>query len=194
MTAASAAQIKTIHALKSRAGLDEESYRDFLARHAGVRSAKGLTISSAITVIDNLKTLAGQGKPKPKAAGALNLSGPYAGICRALWISGYELGVFEHREDTALAAFVKRQTGLDSLNWLRDAEPARAVIEALKGWIAREGGVKWPGRNATVSQIKQAVIFAQQRLLNEMQIVVQGDLDEAIRANGSRVRALKGQR
>ena len=42
MSAASAQQIKAIHALKSQAGLDEDSYRDFLQQQAGVRSAKRL--------------------------------------------------------------------------------------------------------------------------------------------------------
>lgn len=187
MSAASAAQIGAIHALKAKAGLDDESYRDFLERETGSRSAKGLSIAAAIQVIDALKAMAGQAA---KAKGALQLSGPYAGICRALWISGYELGVFEHREDLALAAFVRRQTGLDSPNWLRDSEPAARVIEALKAWMAREAGVKWPGRRATPSQLKQAVIFAQQRLIGEAQCVVQGDLDLAIRQLGVRVRAL----
>lgn len=194
MTAASAQQIRAIHTLKAQAALDEESYRDFLEQKAGVRSSKELTVSSAITVIDNLKVLAGQKKPEKKAAGALNLSGPYAGICRALWISGYELGVFEDRTDTALTSFVRRQTKLDSLNWVRDWEDARKVIEALKGWIAREANMKWPGRKATPSQIKQAVVFAQQRLLGEPQLVVQGDVEETMRRNGARVRALKGAR
>jgi hypothetical protein len=196
MTAISTQQVRAIHSLKAKAGLgDDDAYRDFLEQLTGSRSSKGLTHATAGVVLDRLKVLAGQkttATPAPVTAGALNLSGPYAGICRALWISGYELGVFAHREDTALAAFVKRQTKLDSLNWLRDPEPARSVIEALKGWIAREAGVVWPGRKATPSQVKQAVIHAQQRLLGEMEIVVQGDLDAAIRVYGARVRAKKG--
>lgn len=201
MSPASAEQIKAIHALKARAGLDEASYRDFLDRAAGVRSAKGLTLASAGAVIEELKGLTGQkqtssrtgpGQTPPKAKGALRLSGPYVGICRALWISGYELGVFEHREDTALVAFVRRQTGLDSLNWLRDADQARGVIEALKKWISRVAGVAWPGRSGTPAETKQAVIRAQQRALGEIECVVQGDLDAAIKRYGTRLRALRG--
>jgi hypothetical protein len=153
MTAAvSKAQIGAIHALKSRAGLDDESYRDVLRAVAGVGSAKALGKDGAIAVIDRLKVLAGQGaapNDRPKARGALDLTGPYAGICRALWISGWQLGLMTDRADTALTAFVRRQTGLDSLNWLRDHEDAQAVIEALKDWLAREGGVRWP-RKPTV--------------------------------------------
>ena len=197
MSAVSRDQIRAIHSLKAKAGLGEdEAYRDFLEQLTGRRSSKGLTHAAAGVVIERLKVLSGQARkssePASKAPGALRLDGPYAGICRALWISGYELGVFAHREDTALVAFAERQTGLASLNWVRDQAEGAAVVEALKGWIAREAGVNWPkGHRATPSQIKQAVIAAQQRLLGEAGAVVQGDLDAAIRRLGARLRKLR---
>jgi hypothetical protein len=42
-----------------------------------------------------------------------------------------------------LIAFVKRQTGLDAVQFLRFAGDARKAIEALKAILAREGGVDW---------------------------------------------------
>ena len=194
MSAVSRDQIRAIHSLKAKAGLGEdEAYRDFLEQLTGSRSSKTLSHSSAGVVIERLKLLAGQGdgqKVAAAAAGALRLEGPYAGICRALWISGWNLGVFAHREDTALVAFVRRQTKIDTLNWVRDHEDGRKVVDGLKAWLSREAGVKWPGRG-TPEQLKQAVIAAQQRILGEVECVVQGDLDAAMQRNGERIRQRK---
>lgn len=162
-------QIRAIHVLKSRAGLDEETYRDFLMRETGQRSSVALTEVAAGRVIEALKTLSGPSRDTLKGGsnpnGALDLSGPYAGICRALWISGYNLGVFEHREDVALVAFVRRQTKIDHLNWVRDAEDAAKVIEALKGWLNRAAGVDWQKSKGDRRDNPDRIIAAQLRLL-----------------------------
>ena len=200
MVSITGAQIRTIHTLKSRAGLDDESYRDMLHGTAGVSSSKALTRDGAIRVIDRLKMLSAQvpspgpsGHPLPQAGEgrkAVVFSGPYAGICRALWISGWHLGVVTNRRDEALAAFVRRQTGLDHLNWLRDWEDALRVIEALKKWLAREAGVAWPKRGDP-GAMKAAVIAAQLRLLGDATTEITGDLDELMTELGARVRKLK---
>ncbi|WP_159602582.1 regulatory protein GemA, partial [Starkeya nomas] len=123
MTTVTKQQIGAIHALKTRAALDDDSYRDLLARETGRRSAKELTLDQAGRVIDRLKVLSGgsqspvRASEKPLAEGALKLEGPYAGQCRALWIAGWNLGVVTDRRDTALVAFVERQTGIPTLNW-----------------------------------------------------------------------------
>jgi phage gp16-like protein len=188
--AATSAQIGAIHALKARAGLDDDSYRDFLAAQTGKRSAKSLSKGEAIRVIDGLKALSGA-SGRPEAKGALRLSGPYAGICRALWLSAWHLGLVRDRTDTALVSFVRRQTGLDSLNWLRDPADARKAIEALKAWIARDGGVIWP-RGQDAQDRKLAVIAAQQRMLGiDTPIGADTDLDEAIAAFGRCIRAAR---
>ncbi len=49
----------------------------------------------------------------------------------------------ENRDDAALEAFVKRQTGLERERFLHHQDDAQRVIEALKDWIVREGGVVW---------------------------------------------------
>lgn len=139
---ATARQIGAIHALKTRVGLDDASYRDVLEAETGKRSSKGLSVSEAGRVMDRLKLLSG-GSSAPLKEGAERLSGKYVGVCRALWLTGWNLGVFDDRRDSAMIAFTKRQTGLDHVNWLRDDAQAVQVIEALKGWLTRETGFDW---------------------------------------------------
>lgn len=203
---ATAQQIKMIHTLKGRAGLDDDDYRALLEREGGCRSSKDLTSSNAYRVIEHLKVVAGQGgapADKPTAAGALRLSGPYVPVCRALWLAAYNLGVVEDRRDSALVAFVRGQTGLISLNWMRDHKDARRVIEALKSWIARVSDVAWDAdakslrdRGITLARWrKTAVIRAQCRLLGEpapdMSVVPDRDLDACTAELGKRVRKIR---
>jgi len=191
MSAVSAGQIAAIHALKGRAGIDDASYRAMLEQTAGVTSSKALTHGQAGTLIDRLKVLAGQGKghAKPAATGALNFGGPYAGICRALWISLYQLGEVDHPEDTALLAFVRSQAKVDHISWLRDPRQAASVIEALKSWLAR-AGVRWPARaEDNASARKLAVIRAQLKRLGEPDAMPPGDFDNVMAELGRRIRS-----
>ena len=75
--------------------------------------------------------------------GRRRLEGPYAKKLQALWIAGWNLGLMRSRDDAALIAFVKRQTGIDDVRFLHDPAAAAKAIEALKGWLARDGGVDW---------------------------------------------------
>lgn len=181
MNAVTAPQIGAIHALKARAKLDDESYRDLLSRETGRRSAKELTADQAGRVIERLKVLSGGSeKPvsaaqKPLAEGALKLDGPFVAQCRTLWIAAYNLGVVDNRTDAALVDFVRRQTGIDSLSWLRDPADARKVIEALKAWINRVAPVTWDvearvlrAHDMSIGRWRKiAVIRAQCRLLGD---------------------------
>lgn len=195
MSAVSKGQIVAIHALKKAAALDDDGYRELLSGVAGVRSAKDLTGNGAVAVIDRLKVLSGQapgrleGSRKP--AGALDLDGPYAGICRALWISGWHLGIVENRQDTALVAFVRRQTGIDHLNWVRDAADGNKVVEALKAWLAREGGVMWPRGQEPVAR-KRAIVSAQLAILGRPDDLgpspAEANLDATMKRLGAQIR------
>lgn len=166
-------QIGLIHGLAKRAGLDEDSRRDVLRQVAGVGSSRDLTVDAAIRVINRLKVLAGddpapRGRPtKAGAEGALALDGPFVGKLRALWLTAWNLGLTEARTDTALAAFVGRQTGIDSPSWVRDPADARKAIEGLKAWIARESGLVWPKNARDVRGLKWALVRRQWEILIE---------------------------
>lgn len=190
MTAlATKAQVRAIHAIKSRVGLDDDDYRAALGRF-GVASSKDLSRADAAAFIDRLKP----GTEHPGADGAMHLTGPYAQVLRALWLSAWNLGLIRDRTDRALVAFVKRQTGIDSVSWVRDPRDASRAIEGLKAWIAREADVVWPA-DTDARRRKLAVINAQMRILG---IADQprpsgsnADLDEAIQAFGRAIRAAK---
>jgi len=153
---ASKAQIGAIHALKAQVGLDDDAYRDMLQQQAGQRSAKGLRVEQAGRVIQHLQGLA-------DGNGALDLDGPYVAIARALWISGYHLGVVRNRSDRALVTWIKRQTHIDHANWVHNPAHGSAVVDGLKAWLARDGGVAWPSGKADTPGARQYAVMAAQR-------------------------------
>ena len=74
-------------------------------------------------------------RPKPaKRAGTRPLApGRQPRKMRALWLALYHLGEVRDPSEAALAAFAKRITGIDALQFLEPHE-ANAVIEGLKSW------------------------------------------------------------
>lgn len=171
---ATAPQIAAIHVLAKKAGMDEETRRDFLQREAGVRSSKLLSVDAAGAVIEKLKAQTDGARAKGAVAG---LDSPAARKLRALWIAGYDLGLVRDRSDRAMLAFLERQTKVSHTRFLSEPGQATAAIEALKSWLKRDGKVAWPAREAwkrdgkagfdEIAASKQAVIEAQWRRLNE---------------------------
>jgi hypothetical protein len=148
--------IAAIYGARKAAGLDDDTARDLYQRETGKRSLRDMSPGEQVRVLQAIKS-AGAGKGP-----ASRVEGPYAKKLIALWLDGWNLGVFADRRDASLIAFVKRQTGLEATRFLRDAGQAQAVVEALKGWIAREGGVAW-GEHA---DLMDDVLDAQARKLD----------------------------
>lgn len=147
-----------MHVAKRDLGLDDDTYRAVLVRVTGKRSSKDMTDRERQAVLDEFRRQgfkpalrqaqgAGRGKTKP-------LSGPYAKKAQALWIALWNLGAIEDKRDSALLAFVCRQTGIERTEWILDARHGRAVIEALKAWCAREG-VDWEVRTMAPDHAKR---------------------------------------
>ena len=129
-----------IHAALRAQGIDKDDARDRFERVTGLRSLKAMDESQRRAV---LKDLNSDGFKRTSKRSRKPLTGPYAKKLQALWIAGWNLGLVRNRDDKALLAFVKRQTGLEHTQFLHDAANAKRVIEALKAWLAREGGVDW---------------------------------------------------
>lgn len=132
-------QIKLIHTLKGALSLNDETYRDILFGY-GVSSSKDLPERKAKLLIDDLEI-------KAKAAGVWKMKRrdfkPQSGAdpmtlkIRALWGQLFAEKKIEANTDTALAAYVKRMTGRDSIRWC--SVPQKSVlIEAMKKWLARD--------------------------------------------------------
>ncbi len=157
---------------KSRGLADEDDWRDFVERQTGERQLRHLDARGLQKV---LEAVLGQKAP---ASSSVRLSGPYAGKLRALWLSGWNLGVVRNKSDEALLAFVKRQTGLDHDRFLRDGRSAARVIEALKDMLARDGGVAWEGQE---DNPRRAIVEAQWRRLARLHAIgfyVPGDSED----------------
>ncbi|MCA1909216.1 MAG: regulatory protein GemA [Magnetospirillum sp.] len=186
-----------------KAGLDEDARRDFQKVTCGKASAREMTVADFIACS---KKLARQGDQahqpdtRPKAAT------PHAKKARALWISLHHLGVVTDPRESALAAFVKRQHGVDDLRWLKP-DKGNVVIDALKA-MATRAGVDWKAYKDT----RRCVLSAQWTILTQAGAAPAPDLashlyttagapgffaatsrqlDQLIKELGGRVRAVK---
>ncbi len=136
--------IAAIHVAKKHLGLDDDTYQAKLKNITGKTSTKDMTDAERQQVLTVFRNEGIQPAPiSPRPNGRAKLTGRYAGKLQALWIACYNLGIVENRDDAALIAFVKRQTGIDHVRFVKFADDAQKAIEALKAWMAREGGVVW---------------------------------------------------
>lgn len=132
--------LAAIHVAKKQLGLDDDTYRATLLQIVGKDSAKAMTEAERQRVVEELRR---RGFTKASNGPRKRLQGRFAAKLQALWIAGWNLGVVADRDDAALIAFVKRQTSIDHVRFVRDPEDADKAIEALKAWLAREAGVDW---------------------------------------------------
>lgn len=174
-----------LHIAKKQLGLDDDTWRDLLERETGKRSSKDMSEGERGRVLDVLKK---QGfKPVSKGS-RKGLEGPYAAKLQALWIAGWNLGLIREKDDAALLAFVKRQTGIDHTRFLRYHDDATRAIEALKAWLARDGGVDW-SKDRFLPDWTQAngyrIASAQHgKLLFHRLITPEHSLNDVLRSNG----------
>lgn len=124
-------RIALIHAAKRQLGLGDGEYRLLLRRVTGKGSSAELDLAQLDAVIDELRRLGFGVRPRRK------LNGLQRKIV-ALWAELGKAGVLRDRSDRALDRFIKRQTGVDAVQWLASDQAAQ-VAEALKGWCQREG-------------------------------------------------------
>jgi phage gp16-like protein len=129
-------QLAAIHIAKKDRAMDDDTYRDFLERQAGVRSAADLDEAGAARV---LAAFAGIGfKPPSKDARTSNDKRPIVKKARAMWVALYNLDEVPDRTDRALDRFARSITGKETLRFATNGEVAK-VIEGLKAWMRRIG-------------------------------------------------------
>jgi len=127
--------IQIIHIAKQHLGMDDATYRAMLWAVARVESSLALDWAGRRRVLDHLKGCGFKVASK-KASTRPLADDPQSKKIRALWLELHAAGKVRNPSEGALAAFVKRQTGCEALQWL-DTRQASAVIEDLKKWLAR---------------------------------------------------------
>lgn len=129
-------EIQLIHIAKQQLDMDDETYRAMLWAVARVKSSTDLDFAGRKKVLEHLKACGFKvvSKAKPQTR-ALADDGQSKKI-RSLWLELHTAGKVRNPDESALAAFVKRQTKVEALQWLSSTQ-ASAVIEELKKWLAR---------------------------------------------------------
>lgn len=129
------ALITLIHVAKRDLGLDDSTYRAALQTATGASSTKDMTASQLQSVLEHLKRKGFQ--VKPKAATRPLADDAQSKKIRALWLEMHTQGIVKAPGEASLAAYVKRLTKVDALQWL-STDQASTVIETLKKWQRRE--------------------------------------------------------
>lgn len=207
--------IAKIHVAKKQLAMEDDSYRALLRRVTGKASASELSMGELESVIKEFTRL-GFATAHPRAGERKQAVGDQAKKIRALWLNLWHLGEIADPSEHALAAYCKRMSGKDALQWVHGYD-ASLVINGLRGWLARIG---WLGPDARLVELitegrrrnqidpnphsvsydavanKAATIRAQHKMLSQelsfhpelMQVEV---MDAAIEALGVRCRAMK---
>lgn len=136
---------RQIRAGCAQLGLDEAGRRELIERTVGKRSlgdcsdAEMAQVRDAVNKANPAPGIRRDRRRGPQRGGTRPLAkAPQAAKARALWLALYHLGAVRDPAERALDAFVRRQTGIESLAWVGPDEANRA-IEALKDWCARTG-------------------------------------------------------
>ncbi|MCW5708693.1 regulatory protein GemA [Shinella sp.] len=174
--------IAAIHVARKQLDLDEDVYRAKLVAITGKSSAKDMTEAERQKVLGEFRKVGFRPAPG-RSAGRRQLAGPYAKKLQALWIAAWNLGLVDYRDDKAMLAFVKRQTGLDDTRFLHHAEDGRAAIEGLKAWLKREADVMFGNLNGCewLAADGAKIAWAQWRVLHPgANLMVRKGFDQAV--------------
>jgi len=127
--------VRLIHVAKRALALDDETYRAMIHEVCdGKTSAADLSVPELDAVLKRMKR--GGFKVRSARADRALACDPQSSKIRALWLDLAGMGVVKNSSEAALAAFVKRMTKVDALQWL-SAQQASTVIEQLKKWKRR---------------------------------------------------------
>lgn len=114
--------------------MEDDDYRAMLQAVTKKTSSKDLLVWELENVVNRLVKLGFRIKAKPNDRTQARDS--QSRKIRSLWLELNQAGLVRDPAETALAAYVKRQTGVEALQWL-NGDQASNVIEALKKWLGR---------------------------------------------------------
>ena len=132
------ADLAAIHMAKKALGWDDDHYRDVMFAVCRVRPSGDLDFTGRKRFIAHLQACgwsgartAPSGRPRQAWDGKRRL-------VWALWQQLADARLVNDRTSRGLNTWVKRQTGVDRLDWLNEPQLA-LVIESGKQWLARGG-------------------------------------------------------
>jgi phage gp16-like protein len=133
------ADLAAIHIAKKSLGWDDETYRDILWTVCRVKSSADLDFTGRKRFLDHLRQCGFVNPARPRKAAVAGQLTPVQRKMFSLWQQLADAGKVTERRMSALAAYAKRQTGVDRLEWLNGRQED-LVIESLKRWLARAEG------------------------------------------------------
>lgn len=130
--------LQLIHIASKQLRLDEDTYRQMLYAYSGKRSTRDMDIMQLSRVLDAMKQRGWKVKPAKSAKAPIIKTDelPQIKKLRALWLTLADNGAVRDRSEKALLAWVKRETGIDNLQWLSNDDASQS-IEKLKKWLNR---------------------------------------------------------
>ncbi|WP_197062196.1 MULTISPECIES: gp16 family protein [unclassified Serratia (in: enterobacteria)] len=129
--------IQLIHIASSELKLDKDTYSQMLLTLTGKTSTRDMDVPQLTKVLKSLKGKGFKVRPAKKARAQHPLDdSPQSKKIRALWLEMADQGIVRDSSEQALARWIKRETGVDSLQWL-EPEQASSAIEKLKQWQHR---------------------------------------------------------
>ncbi|EHN1693775.1 regulatory protein GemA [Salmonella enterica subsp. enterica serovar Newport] len=126
--------IQIIHIAKHELSIDIDTYRQMLLSITGETSTTAMNPGQLRKVLAAMEAKGFVVKPSHKARTTRQLADyPQAKKLRALWLEMYAQGIVRDSSEEALRRWVKRETGVDGLQWL-ESDKASMAIERLKKW------------------------------------------------------------
>ncbi|MCW0207604.1 MAG: regulatory protein GemA [Achromobacter sp.] len=129
--------IRLVHIARRDLQLDVETYRAALLAATGGKkdSCSSMSAAELQQALDHFKRVGFKVRLKPRPSRPVDLHATSKKI-RALWLLLHDLGAIANASEEALAAYVKRITGVEALQWI-DGRQAERTIETMKKWAMR---------------------------------------------------------
>lgn len=135
------ADLAAIHIAKKALGWDDDHYRDVMFVVCRVRSSGDLDFTGRKRFLAHLQACGWTGLAATSTGRPRRPWSAKQKLVWALWQQLADVKLVSDRTARGLNSWVKRQTGVDRLDWLNEPQLA-LVIESAKKWLDR--GEKQP--------------------------------------------------
>ena len=142
------ADLAAIHVAKKALSWTDDTYRDVMFTVVRVRSAALLDFAGRKTLMAHMQACLVQLGIAPTATLGRANKAPWSARQRQVWSLWQQLAdakLVQSRDGNALAAWVKRQTGVDRVEFLTGPQ-LDLVIDSAKRWLSRK-----PTNTTTIS-------------------------------------------